>query len=109
LLRRGRLVKTALAPTSFTMDVARRMSARRWGMELVKGNAKQGMQVRAVRPQSPAGDIGIAAGDILFNINGMELENEKSFVRAMSKVFMDNGVMLVIGRKGRIFHVPLRL
>lgn len=109
LLRKGRSVRAALVPVTFTLEMAERVAARRWGMEMVEGESGQGMRVRAVRPKSPAAETGIAPGDVVRNINGTDLRDAGSFTRAVSNFFMDNGVMLVVVRNGRAYHVPLRL
>ncbi len=110
LSRRGEPVRTRLVPEPFTLDRAKDMAMLRWGMKIAVGERpEKGVYVREVRAQSPAAETGIARGDRLLNINGIDLSSPENVMRAISNVYMDNAVMLVVGRNGRAYHVPLRL
>ena len=110
LFRRGELVRLTLVPEPFSIAMAERVALRRWGIRLATTDSRQqGLRVTEVRAKSPAAEIGIAPGDRLLNINGMDLHTSENFTRAVSNAYMDNAVMLVVVRNGRAYHVPLRL
>ncbi len=101
-----RTVRVALAP--FTDEAALRMAVQRWGLT-VRAARGQGLVIAEVRPGSPAQDLGLRRGDVLFKVAGDALASVDDFARVFKEYRMANTVLLLVGRDGRGYYVRLRV
>ena len=68
----------------------------------------EGVVVEAVEAGSVAQDAGLRKGDVIFEVNRQRIKNEKDYRTEMEKVKPDQGVLLLIHRRGSTFFVTLK-
>lgn len=70
---------------------------------------KKGVIITEVEPNSPAEREGIRPGDLLKEINKVEVNNTGEFNAAMNKIKKDESILLRVIRENRAFFVVLNL
>jgi serine protease Do len=68
----------------------------------------EGVVVEAVEAGSVAQEAGLRKGDVIFEVNRQGIKDEKDYRREMEKVKPDQGVLLLIHRRGSTFFVTLK-
>ena len=68
----------------------------------------EGVVVEAVEAGSVAQDAGLRKGDVIFEVNRQGIKNEKDYRTEMEKAKPDQGVLLLIHRRGSTFFVTLK-
>ncbi|HZW55493.1 MAG TPA: trypsin-like peptidase domain-containing protein [Nitrososphaerales archaeon] len=104
ILENGRVIRPWLGISGTNLDEA---MARRFGLsETTRG----GVLLVRVSPDSPADEAGLAAGDVIVGINGLQVEEMKDLLQALSKQHVGQVATLDVARRyGRSFTVTLRL
>ena len=68
----------------------------------------EGVVVEAVEAGSAAQEAGLRKGDVIFEVNRQGIKNEKDYRTEMEKAKPDQGVLLLIHRRGSTFFVTLK-
>ena len=89
-------------------SVARRIAERRLGMKL-RLRSSGGYEVRSVRLNTGASQIGVQAGDLILVINGRVLEDADDFRRAAHGLGGRARAAVVVARGGKRYHVTIPL
>ena len=71
--------------------------------------APRGAKVVKPMPGSPAEAAGLQPGDVLVTLDGVEIENVKAFIEAVSKKAAGTEVRLAISRAGREKRLAVKL
>ena len=67
---------------------------------------QKGVVITQVRPDSPAADAGLRAGDIILEIDRKKIKDMKDYTRALRKADSEKGLLLLIKRgRGNLFVV----
>ncbi|TVM17205.1 peptidase [Oceanidesulfovibrio indonesiensis] len=109
VLRDGNRFRTTASPTAYTTEEALAMARDRWGMVLSGNDNRRGLALENVLPQSPAGNLGLRRGDVLLQVGGMEIQSRDDFAKAFMRHRMNNQVLLIVGRGGRMYHVRMQI
>jgi serine protease Do len=73
----------------------------------IKDNS--GAVVVEVSPGSLADDAGIQVGDVIREVNRMEIRNLKDYSTAMQKAIRNKAVLFLLKRRGQTFYVSIRV
>ena len=103
--REGALRQLEFVPVLFSRERAEELAYRKWGIRVSPQDAA--LLVTAVRPGSPAAEIGMEKGDVVRGISGQSMASMQDFVRAINNSSLDNKLMLVVGRGRGNYHVML--
>jgi serine protease Do len=68
----------------------------------------EGVVVEDVEAGSAAQEAGLRKGDVIFEVNRQGIKNEKDYRKEMENVKPDQGVLLLIHRRGSTFFVTLK-
>jgi serine protease Do len=71
--------------------------------------AGQGVVLTNVRQDTYLAHIGVAAGDVILQMDDMTIASKKEFVRAMIKSRLKSSVLLLVQRDSRVYHLTVRL
>jgi len=108
LIREGKLYETSpLAPAPFTFDEAAHLIKKKWGFwgKFIKDH----IVVTKVYPNSPASDLGLREGDLIYRIGGVRLKSKHDIFRAYIRYRLERRVMLVVVRQGRMYYVRMHI
>jgi len=83
---------------SVTPDIAKQLALPR----------AEGVVVEDVEAGSAAQEAGLRKGDVIFEVNRQRIKNEKDYRTEMEKAKPDQGVLLLIHRRGSTFFVTLK-
>lgn len=108
MLRDGKRFQAKAMPTPYATDEALAMARERWGLEIAEADGK-GIPVRNVISNSPASQLGLEQGDVLLQIGSIELKSRDDFAKAFMRHRMNNQVLLIVGRAGRMYHVRMQI
>ena len=100
-----RAMDIALAP--FTRETADGLAVARWGFSVARSPEERGLRITEVRPDSPAGRLGLRPGDHIIQIGGLRLQSADDWLRAVSLFRMRSAIMLRVDRQGRWYTVQL--
>lgn len=78
--------------------------ARRYGLK-----ETDGVLIVQVKPDSPAAKAGIKRGDIIKEVNRLEITNLKDYKDAMKKAGKDNTVLFLIQRGSNTFYAAIKV
>jgi len=93
---------------AFPLGLVGEMAWARWGLRT--GDATQdGLAVGAVRRGSPGAAMGLVPGDVLLKVGGVRLGQPSDFVAAFVRYRMQNGLLFVVWRAGRVYYVRLNV
>lgn len=106
--REERQQSVSLPLAAFDTKTALAMAETRWGFSLGKSGG-QGLAVTTVRRGSPAAALGLQEGDLVLKIQEIPLNETTDFVAAVQRYRLDNSLLMVVARGGRVHHVRLRL
>lgn len=112
LFRDGkRLVKMARV-RSYPMKRAGLISTDTYGMKVrPRGGAskdnRRGVAVSSVRSGSPAAQIGLKTGDVIYRVNEMKINNLKDYRKALAKYRLRKSLSLVVQRGRFAYHVTI--
>ena len=84
------------------------MAGKRWGLTPDEGQG-QGLRVENVRRGSPAARLGLEPGDVILKIQEIPLDSLDDYVEAVQRYRLNNSVILVVARNGRMHHVRMRI
>lgn len=101
----GRTVTVGLQP--FTDEKALDLASRRWGLQV--GPRGKDLEIAAVRPGSPAQQLGLRKGDVVVKVAGDGMASKDDFARAFKRYRMANTVLLLVVRDGKGYYVRLRV
>lgn len=73
----------------------------------LKAPSAKGMAIAEILPGSPADRIGLKRGDIIFEVNGRQVDDLESWQNVMGSV--KNSAVLLVWRDGRTFFVSMRM
>jgi Do/DeqQ family serine protease len=76
---------------------------------LALAESENGLQVRRVRPGSPAARIGIERGDAILGLSGVQTRTLAEFRRKMIDARLSQSLLLSIGRGRQLYHVTIPL
>lgn len=76
---------------------------------LTLGETRGGLEVRTIRPGSPAVQIGMQQGDVLLGVSGTSTPTVDVFRRKMIDVRLSQSILLSVGRGRRRYHVTVPL
>ncbi len=106
VFRAGRRLELSLQPTEFPLKMAEGLAWDRLGLKLraVQG----GLVIAAVRPGSPAAEVGLAPGDAVLRINNQPTETMESFRQTLIAARSSKSVLLLVqrGRLGYYITLP---
>ena len=68
----------------------------------------EGVVIEGVEPGSAAQDEGLRKGDIILEVNRQKVQDEKDYGKIMEKVKADEGVLLLVNRRGSTFFITLK-
>jgi S1-C subfamily serine protease len=108
IFRQGELRRTAVVPVALGAQDALSMAAMRWGMR-VRDARGQGVVIESVRPDSPAGRLGLQAGDAILQVGGLRTGSLQDFAEAFVRYRLSGAVLLVAARGGRAAYVRMIL
>ena len=105
VVRRGHEeLRLSAEPTAFTDREAAAVAGGRWGIAVTVG---RGVAVSDVATGSPAARLGLRPGDVLLQIGGEKLVNQKDFLRAVYRNRMHRSVLIMIERGGRAYYARM--
>lgn len=107
--RGGEELQIAARPAIFDAARAVELALARWGMEVADAGDAAGLAVTAVRAGSPAGRLGMRAGDRILKIGGDPIQHKDDYVRAFQRYRMHNTILLLVGRDDRAQYVRMRI
>jgi serine protease Do len=105
IFRAGALLDVALTPTEFPQKLVESTVWDRLGLRTK--TAPQGMVVTAVRPQSPAGRIGLEPQDVILKMNGARTNSAETFKEAVIQARGKPSVLLLVQRGTRGYYITL--
>jgi serine protease Do len=68
----------------------------------------EGVILDSVDPGSAAQEAGLRKGDVILEINRQKIQNESDYQAAMEKTKLDQGVLLLVNRRGSTFFATLK-
>ena len=105
--RDGAPANVTLTAGAFPAERADRLAWSRLGLEVAEDD--DGLDVRRVRGDSPAAQIGVQRGDRVLGLDGAALRSLAEFRRRMYEVRAARGVLLSIGRGRYQYNVRVAL
>jgi Do/DeqQ family serine protease len=81
----------------------------RSGIQRNRLQTVQGVQVRSVRDDSPADQVGIRKGDAVIQVDGNQIENPKQFYSAVRQATNRDSITLIVVRRGTAYRVTLQV
>ncbi len=108
VLRDEQKRNVTLLVDGFSRETALSMAGKRWGLTPDEGQG-QGLRVENVRRGSPAARLGLEPGDVILKIQEIPLDSLDDYVEAVQRYRLNNSVILVVARNGRMHHVRMRI
>ncbi len=71
--------------------------------------SNDGLEVKKIRPGSPAGRIGVERGDTLVGLSGTPTKTLAEFRRKLIEVRLSQSILLSIARGQQLYHVTIPL
>jgi S1-C subfamily serine protease len=68
----------------------------------------EGVIIDNVEPGSAAQEVGLRKGDVVLEVNRQRIQNESDYQKVMEKTKPEQGVLLLVNRKGSTFFVTLK-
>jgi serine protease Do len=68
----------------------------------------EGVIIDTVDPGSAAQEVGLRKGDVVLEVNRQRIQNELEYQKAMEKTKPEQGVLLLVIRRGSTFFVTLK-
>ena len=97
----------SVAPEPFTEREAAVVARERWGLVAQPGRRGQGLTLAEVVPGSPGAKLGLKPGDVLIQIGGEKLADDKAFTRAVYLHRMHGAVLIMIERGGQAYYARM--
>ncbi len=94
-------------PVYFKEQDALKYIRKRWGFFGVL--KKDHLVVTKVYPNSPARDLGLKPGDLIYKIGNISLTSKENFVRSYIRYRLQKRVMLVVVRNNRMYYVRMNV
>lgn len=109
VFRKGKTVDLPVEATSFPLDLAPEVFYRRMGLKVKERAAKgqAGVVIEEVRNESEAGRVGLAAGDVILQINDRAMTGTKEFKEAVSLFHHLSSLNLVVKRGAYAYSLTL--
>ncbi|MFW5489850.1 MAG: trypsin-like peptidase domain-containing protein [Desulfovibrio sp.] len=108
VLRNGKQTRLSTRCTEFSAKTAEGLAELRWGLRLGKYNPRRpGLVVENVRPQSPAGKLGLKRGDIIAQVGGNRLETMDDFAQAVMVERLRKTILLRVERNNKWYYVRM--
>ncbi|MFZ5470161.1 MAG: trypsin-like peptidase domain-containing protein [Myxococcota bacterium] len=105
LFRRGTRLELRFDAVEFPPQLAERLAWERLGLRLQPGRG--GLTISAVRPGSPAAQIGLAGGDVVLKLNNHPMSNPESFREVLLAARRSRSVVLLVRRGRTGYHLTL--
>ncbi len=106
--RDGRKIELPIPCAQFTPLAAEGLAELRWGLRLGKHNTRRpGLVVEKVRPDSPAGKLGLRRGDVIFQVGGNRLETMDDLVHAVMVERLRQTIILRVERGNKWYYVRM--
>jgi len=109
LLRGEKPLRVVIQGAAFDTATALHLAAERWGISLDERASRGAAALGNVRADSPAGRMGLRAGDAILQVGVYHMANSDDFVRAFSRYRLKNTVLLKVARSGKTYIVRLRV
>lgn len=107
LVRDGEELPLAIQAVDFSPAMAQRLALDRWGLTFSGKANKRGLTVAQVRPNSPAARLGLKAGDVVLQIGNQAIDQERDFVQAVLRGYMQQNLMVAVARNNRIYYARM--
>lgn len=117
LARDGKPLTITVQAEAFSAEQAVNMADKNFGFsveeisqELIyqyRLRTQQGVVITKIRPNSPAEQVGIEPGDIIRQIEGVQINTLNDFQEAMMKVAQKSSVVFLIQRGTRGYYITL--
>lgn len=107
--RNGESRTVKLSPQVINKDKALELVRTRWGFELTDRQSGSGAEVTSVVPGSPAGKLGLQAGDVILQIGNRRLAAGIDLLNAFLRNRMQKIVPMLVQRGRGRYHVQLTL
>ncbi len=107
-VRRGGERRTlSLQATELAPDRIEELVARRTGLQVteIRAGRESAVAVKAVRKSSPAARAGLAAGDLLREVNGREIASAAEFRRAAGRARRSGQLVLLVQRDYQVERI----
>lgn len=97
----------SLTTSRFPQEKAEDLSWRLLGVVVAEG--ENGLEVKKVRPGSPAARIGVERGDTILGLSGAQTKTLAEFRRKMIDARLSQSLLLSIARGRQLYHVTIPL
>jgi serine protease Do len=91
----------------FPLEKADELAWQLLGLAVAEGEG--GLQVKRIRPGSPAASIGVERGDAILGLSGMQTRTVAEFRRKIIDARLSQSLLLSIGRGRQLYHVTVPL
>ena len=111
VFRKDRTFTVKLQAETFPLKQAMRLSLARYGLSVADRNrasqAKTGLPIDRIRPDSPAARIGLRPGDIVHQVNEIKMLGRDDYLKAMARYRLRNALSLIVQRGRYAYHITL--
>ncbi|MDY6852451.1 MAG: trypsin-like peptidase domain-containing protein [Thermodesulfobacteriota bacterium] len=107
-LRRGNSLTFIIQARTFPLKKAGKLGWDRYGLVVAEAGKKGRVVIDRVRLESPAGRIGLKAGDIIHQINEIKIVSKESYLKAMAKYRFRLGISAIVQRGRTAYRITLR-
>ncbi len=117
LMRTGKRRKVSVKAEEFSVEHAVKAANQAFGFEVTditerltrtyRLQASQGVAITAVRPNTPAAQVGIEPGDIVRKIDDMAVADLTDFRKAMIRAYQQPSAVFLVQRSSRGYYVTL--
>ncbi len=107
VLRGQREEDIAVIASRFPQEKADELAWQLIGVSVTEG--EDGVEVRKVRPGSPAARIGVEQGDMILGLSGAQTKSLSEFRRKMIDARLNQSALLSIARGRQLYHVTIPL
>jgi len=73
-----------------------------------RAKTEQGLRISNVDPEGPSREAGILSGDILFAVDGQEVNSQKQYLEVIRAYTADNMIPLDLNRAGRPLQIEVK-
>lgn len=107
-LRQEHSLTFIIQARTFPLKKAGKLGWDRYGLVVAEARKKGRVVIDRVRPESPAGRIGLKTGDIIHQINEIKIVSKESYLKAMAKYRFRLGISAIVQRGRTAYRITLR-